>query len=435
MKYTEIGKLGQGGFGEVFHVKDANGRDMALKKFALHPSMDSIKDLARKRFIKEAIYQKELDHPNIVEIYAVDQSATPPFYTMPLADASMQKDITDGVLNKSNFIKCIYDIMAGLEEMHFYNMYHRDLKPANVLRFTEKYAICDFGLMSLNKTGITTLTTTGMAKTSDLYTAPEITQDLKHASVRSDIYSLGCIVHDFVGQTTRVPCNEISESSTYGDLLRGATRKDPLRRFKSVASFREALVSIFQTKQDAKTEAAEAILELMREDIDNFNSDEIAKLSDFLSSSKSKDEKDIVLNELSLDIIDKIISDGRHATFIATSFFDYVRDGSFQWEYCDTLSNRIQRFMEIGSVDLISEGTFALLYMGTNHNRWYVEEKAASYFKGNIDEKLLKRLIMEIRVDGNKFCRAMDHLMHSIRHSLNMFHPSIQEIYSTVCGK
>jgi len=434
MTYTKIDKLGQGGFGKVFHVQDTDGKDLALKEFALHPSMDSIKDLAKKRFIKEAIYQKELQHPNVVEIYDINSSVVPPYYTMPLADASMQKDITDGVLDSSNYLKCIYDIMAGLEEMHLYNMYHRDLKPANVLRFDKKYAICDFGLMSLNKTGITTLTTTGTAKSSDLYTAPEITQDLKHASVRSDIYSLGCIVHDFVGQTPRIPCNEISESSVFGDLLRGATRKDPLRRFKSVASFREALVSISQTKLDAKTEATEAILELLRGDLNDFNSESVSKLSDFLSSAISQDEKNIVLNALSLDLIDKIILDERYRPYIAMNFFEYVRNGSFNWDYCDTLSNRVQRFMTIGSVDLTAEGVFALLYMGTNHNRWYVEGKAANYFKGTIEEKLLKRLIMEIRVDGKSFCIALDRLMLSIRHKLDMFHPSIQEIYSTVCN-
>src|SRR6056297_1431196 len=97
MKYTKIDKLGQGGFGKVFHVRDENDENLALKEFALHPSMNNIKDLAKKRFIKEAIYQKELHHPNVVEIYEVNSSATPPFYTMALADASMQKDMIDGV--------------------------------------------------------------------------------------------------------------------------------------------------------------------------------------------------------------------------------------------------------------------------------------------------------------------------------------------------
>ena len=68
----------------------------------------------------------------------------------------------------------------------------------------------------------------------------------------------------------------------------------------------------------------------------------------------------------------------------------------------------------IASVDIVSEGAFALLYMGTKHNRWYVEKLALNYFSGDIEGRLLQRMIMEIKVDRQKFCNAINHLFYSI---------------------
>lgn len=433
MKHDKIEKLGQGGFGIVHHIKDENGLEMALKTFDLHPSMSSITEIAKKRFIKEAIYQQQIKHPNIVEIYSIYQNEEPPCYTMELAQSSMDKDLTDGVLNSSNYLECIYDIMAGLEEMHKLGMYHRDLKPGNVLRFANGYAIGDFGLISLNKTGITTLTKTGMSKTSDLYTAPEITQDLKFASIQSDIFSLGCILHDFIGKAARIPCNEISESSKFGNLLQSATRMNPSRRFSSVASFREALNSITSTIEDVKTEGAEIVLETLNKPSSDFDESDVSKLSDFLSSNVVEDEKDKIMSSIKLDHITEILKYPHLSPYIAKSYFNFVRNGNFPWDFCDTLKNRVIEFMEIGTVDILSEGIFALLYMGTKHNRWYVQRAAASYLKSDIDSALLKRLEMEMIVDDIKFCSAFKHLLYSINENPKNFNIELQKIYEKIC--
>ena len=51
--------------------------------------MKGIEEQARKRFVKEAKYQQQIEHPNIVKIIDVDKDKEPPFYTMPVADASL----------------------------------------------------------------------------------------------------------------------------------------------------------------------------------------------------------------------------------------------------------------------------------------------------------------------------------------------------------
>jgi len=435
MKFKVVADKGQGGFGIVQVIENSKAKQFALKTFHIHPSMSAIEAIAKKRFIKEAKYQQLIDHPNIVPVIEIEAS-DPPSFIMPLAESSMYDEMVSGVLDSSNFSKCLYDIMAGLEEIHSLGIYHRDLKPANVLKFKKTgYAIGDFGLMSLNQTGVTTLTQTGMAKNSDMYTAPEITQDLKFASIQSDIFSLGCILHDFVGQSKRIPCNEISETSEYGDILLGATRMDPLRRFSTVAAFREALISISSVTPVTKTQAAEKVLNSLQKDIADFNEQDISRLADFLSSSINPSEKGVILEQISLDQIGEIINGKKHAAFIGKVYCRYVRSSNFNFDFCDTLANRIVAFMAQGNLDIIAEGIFALLYMGTGHNRWYVERKAVRYLTGEIEERLLKRLCMEIRVDGKKFCSAINHLFVSITYSVDMLNPEIKRTIKEVCSK
>ncbi len=106
---------------------------------------------------------------------------------MPVAETTLLDEmLAEDKIEENEFFQCFYDIMAGLEEIHSLGIYHRDLKPGNVLKFAGYYSIGDFGLMSLKQTGISTLTTAGMRKSSDFYTAPEITVDLRRACAQSD---------------------------------------------------------------------------------------------------------------------------------------------------------------------------------------------------------------------------------------------------------
>ena len=41
--------------------------------------MKGIEEQARKRFVKEAKYQQQIEHPNIVKIIDVDTDKEPPF--------------------------------------------------------------------------------------------------------------------------------------------------------------------------------------------------------------------------------------------------------------------------------------------------------------------------------------------------------------------
>src|ERR1700752_5443582 len=76
--------LGAGGMGEVYRATDAKlGRDVALKVLPAEMAQDPER---LGRFRREAKALAQLDHPNIVTIYSVEESEGVHFLTMQLVE-------------------------------------------------------------------------------------------------------------------------------------------------------------------------------------------------------------------------------------------------------------------------------------------------------------------------------------------------------------
>src|SRR5262249_16874487 len=66
-RYTMLSRIGEGGMGEVWLLRDlVIGRDVAMK--AVLPEMQG-DPAARERFLREARVQGQLEHPSIVPVY------------------------------------------------------------------------------------------------------------------------------------------------------------------------------------------------------------------------------------------------------------------------------------------------------------------------------------------------------------------------------
>lgn len=435
-----IRQIGRGGFGNVDLVADDQGSHFARKTFSVNQPGNFPVDLVenvRKRFIREADVQSEVRHKNIMPVLRKDLTSEPPSFLMPVAVSSLDKDIrADRSLN-GQAISAIMDILAGLEELHSMGITHRDLKPPNVLRLIDqdgqRYVISDFGLMSLKDTQLSVLTQTGMHMGSDFYTAPEIVTELRMASPRSDIYSVGCILHDLFGNASRIPCSEISDTGPFADVMWACTRRDPNRRFATVSDLREAVISVGQMALTASEPQVTDFINLLLSPatIDFSTWEKIVNKVEALNLSP---DACALLANISLSRIQELVNIApMHSARFGIVYSHWVRKTRFDFAVCDGISNRLEAFMSVQDINCQVEVIFALLFMGTSHNRWYVERKIVTLCGADMPVGLAKRVAMEIRVSNSTACRAITHLEESIHVNRSFFHPEIFRTISQVC--
>ena len=120
--YQITAKLGEGGMGEVYRAMDTKlGREVALKILPAAFASDSGR---MARFEREAKLLASLNHPNIAQIYGVEERAL----VMELVEGESPK----GPMAFDDAWKIASQIASALEYAHEKGIVHRDLKPANV---------------------------------------------------------------------------------------------------------------------------------------------------------------------------------------------------------------------------------------------------------------------------------------------------------------
>ena len=442
MNLVHIGHLGAGGFGAVDRVRESSTNlEFARKTFIPPPGLSGqMQDNVRKRFIREVRTQSGIRHRNIVPIVYAEPGAAPPFYLMPIANSSLQDDLNNDRSLGGNWLQAIVDIVAALDEMHGMGIYHRDLKPQNVLRYSSGdtahqpyYAVSDFGLIAMEESRVSSLTMTGMIKNTDYYTAPEITSDLRRASPQSDIYSLGCILHEMIGTKPRVPCQDIREDGPYSQILLNCTRSDPARRFRSVRDVLDAI--IVANAGDAKTTVT-VNLPFTEQLYSGGNIDESGwkELIEYVEDHENTYESSSILSRVSLIQVKQLWEQfPMLGDRFGLAYANWVRETALRFDHCDYVANVVEQILQCADYGTKVECLMALLRMGTSHNRWYVERKFYSLCGPGMDEGLAKRLAVEFRAAGPAVCRMIDHLEHSISATRDAMHPNPVQTLHEVC--
>src|SRR6202140_6015523 len=120
--YDILAPIGVGGMGEVYRAKDTKlDREVAIKVLPATLAQDPER-LAR--FEREAKVLASLNHPNIAQIYGLEQRAL----VMELVEGETLK----GPLPIETTLNYARQIADALEAAHEKGITHRDLKPANV---------------------------------------------------------------------------------------------------------------------------------------------------------------------------------------------------------------------------------------------------------------------------------------------------------------
>src|SRR5215467_12123452 len=138
--------LGKGGMGEVYRARDTKlKREVAIKILPDEFSRDPNRLV---RFQREAEILASLNHPNIAQIYDLEEVNDTRFLVLELVDGETLADrIARGAIPVDEALNIAKDICEALEAAHERGIIHRDLKPGNVkISADGKVKVLDFGL-------------------------------------------------------------------------------------------------------------------------------------------------------------------------------------------------------------------------------------------------------------------------------------------------
>ena len=209
--YKIVREIGRGGMGLVYLARDARlDREVAIKvlpeKLADNP--DSL-----ARFEREARAVAALSHPNILAIFDVGNEEGVSFVVTELLEGeTLREHLRGSPVPWRKAIDYGSAIADGLAAAHAKGVVHRDLKPENIFLTSDGgVKILDFGLARM-EAGVGGAEDAGSGdmptKTLDTkpgtvlgtlnYMSPEQVRG-KKTDARSDIFALGCVLHEMVG--------------------------------------------------------------------------------------------------------------------------------------------------------------------------------------------------------------------------------------------
>jgi serine/threonine protein kinase len=258
--YEIVAPLGAGGMGEVYRARDTNlKRDVALKVL---PDAYARDPGRMARFQREAEVLASLNHPNIAQIYGVEERAL----VMELVEGESPK----GPMPFDDAWKIALQIADALEYAHERGVIHRDLKPSNVKVTPEGVVkLLDFGLAKAftetadsggadpeNSPTVTIGgTVAGVILGTAAYMAPEQAKG-KRLDKRADIWSWGVVLYELLTGERLFQGDDVADTlaavihkqpdlkrvpPNVRKLLRSCLEKDPKKRLRDVGDARYLL--------------------------------------------------------------------------------------------------------------------------------------------------------------------------------------------------
>lgn len=278
-RFEFVAKLGSGAMGEVSLSRDTKmNRYVAIKKIRTELAKN---EEFRKRLKQEILLHSQLNHPNIVVLYEVDEVDGDTHLIMEYVEGnSLAHFLQTSKIpwTTSNALKLGIQVLSALEALERHDIIHRDIKPANILIELHedeqeedeedefKAKLTDFGIA--RAAGDTNATTAGGSAGTPLYMAPEMVdpKEFGELGFATDMYAVGILLYEcisgappFIGSPTQVATahtvrepepltqrNGEPVSAELQAIISKALCKQPSRRFQRAREFRKALEKIIK---------------------------------------------------------------------------------------------------------------------------------------------------------------------------------------------
>ena len=210
-RYTLLGRLAQGGMGEILlaRLDGAAGFEkyVVIKRLRSH-LVDDQRSI--RAFLDEARIVARISHPNVCQVYELGYEQGRHYLAMEYLEGLS----LSGMVKRASRDRAPLDLRAvcglieqaceGLQHVHTLRkvdgtpagVVHRDISPQNLFVTVDGVVkVLDFGIA---KTGDSSVRTpTGRVKGKSAYMSPEQIRGVT-LDVRSDIYSLGVVLYEAV---------------------------------------------------------------------------------------------------------------------------------------------------------------------------------------------------------------------------------------------
>src|SRR5262245_25500802 len=127
-RYRIVRKLGEGGMGVVYAAHDERlDRPVAIKR--IRPGLGDGHE--RERLWREARASASISHPNVCQLYEIEEDSDGLFLTMELLEGEpLAARMARGPVPPSETVQIGLSVLSALGALHHKGVVHRDLKPS-----------------------------------------------------------------------------------------------------------------------------------------------------------------------------------------------------------------------------------------------------------------------------------------------------------------
>ncbi|UPZ28492.1 serine/threonine protein kinase [Streptomyces sp. LRE541] len=189
--YELLGRIGQGGMGQVYLGESPGGEPAAVK--VIKPSI--VDSETRLRFAQEVEILKTIWGARIAALLDADPEADPPWLATEYVEGlDLSRHVAShGPLDALLTASLGATLAEALATVHKQGLLHRDLKPANVLLGPNGPKVIDFGLAVFAESSVS-LTAANTVVGTPSCMPPEQANGEKPLTAAVDVYALGAVL-------------------------------------------------------------------------------------------------------------------------------------------------------------------------------------------------------------------------------------------------